>query len=243
MTDHAARWHAAIIRADTLDPAAAWRAANRTLQLVAAAPVLRAVSLDGQVSTSGHTDPTGAEAEAAGHRPGVADQSADVSTLARIEATRRRFIEQANVVLGWVCGDTPDSWHGVVARSRQLHPGTIQAGLDVDDESLLPPAIEQVVQAVDDMAGICDDLGCATRPPSPLEKGRTLNLPDEACCTLHLAAHSAYRVERLPGKLLCQWCDALVHAAGGKLPPVELIDKMQAEHPGFTHHLEEWLVS
>jgi hypothetical protein len=242
MTDHAAIWHAALIRADTLDPAAAWRSANRTQQIIRAAPVLRAVSLDGQVSTSGHSDPTGRTIEGDQRSPDRAP-AADIGALVRVEAAHRRFVDHANVVLDFVCGDTADEWHAVVQRARRLAPGTVQAGLDVDDEHALPPAILEVDRAVAKMASLCAELGCATRPPTPLEKGRTLKLPDSACCTLHLAAHNAYRVPRLPGKLLCQWCDALVHAADGRLPPPWLIDMMQTEDPAFVDGLAEWLAA
>jgi hypothetical protein len=238
--DYAALWHASIIRADTLDPDAAWRAVNGTQRATNAAPVLRAVSLDGRVSTSGHSDPTAAVADAA---QAAEPPRATTFDPLSVERTRRRFIANANIVLDWVSGDIVEDWRGVVRRARRLQPGTIQAGLDVDDEYLLPPAIEHVAQAVDDMAAVCSALGCATRPPTPLERGRQAKLPDSACCTLHLSAHSAYRVPRLDGKLLCQWCDALVHAAGGKLPPVWLIDMMQTEDPTFIDGLEDWLAS
>src|SRR5690606_34661345 len=69
--------------------------------------------------------------------------------LRHLDRASRQFVSAANVVLEWVAGTQATTWAGVLHANAQLMPGTIQAGLDVDDERAMPTAIAAVSKAVD----------------------------------------------------------------------------------------------
>ena len=162
------------------------------------------------------SDPTGNRATSVEH----ADRSSD--DLRRLEVARISFVSSSSVVLDWVCGRRPSSWAGVVTVNAGLMPGTIQAGLDVDHEHLLPSAIAATDKAVSTVVGIARDY--LPRDPSQDEKHWTAGLADEDCCVWHLAIHRRYRRPRLPGKNICQDCVHLVMLGEGARPPAWLLE-------------------
>ena len=162
-----------------------------------------------------HADPTGNAAT----RGRSVDPGAD--DLARLDRAAREFITAANGVLWWVCGDTATSWAGVVRMSARLMPGTVQAGLDVDDERRLPRIIDKVDRAVSDVARIA--AGYLPRTPSADDRFWTDGLGPNDVCQWHADIHQRYRRPRLPGKNICQSCADLAILLGQK-PPRALLE-------------------
>lgn len=163
-------------------------------------------------------DPTG-NAATRGRRDdtGTAD-------LRRLDAAVLTMIRHAGIVLEWVCGEDPDNWAGVVATNAKLMPGTVQAGLDVDDDYRLPPAIAAVARAVDVVERIASDH--LPRTASQDEQHWTAGLADEDCCQWHLEVHRRYRRPRVGafrGERICADCMTLV-LVGDDRPPAWLIE-------------------
>ena len=230
-TDHAALWRTAMRRAQRLNPD---RIAGR---IVAAADTgLRAARYDavggrtcrlpcrehetceegpGEHSHLVVSDPTGNTAT----RGAASDRSSD--DLRRLTRSHVEFVSGAAVVLEWVSGERPHTWQGVLTANAKLMPGSVQAGLDVDDWHRLPGAIAKVDRAVSTVAAIARDH--LPRDPSTDEQHWTAGLADEDCCAWHLAIHRRYRRPRLPGKNICQDCVSLALLLGQR-PPAWLLE-------------------
>ena len=161
------------------------------------------------------SDPTGNAAT----RSRTSDRSAD--DLSRLARAHLDFVAGAVVVLDWVAGERPDTWAGVLEANARLMPGSVQAGLDVDDEHRLPGAIAKVDRAVSTVRSIAADH--LPRDPSQDEQHWTAGLADEDCCVWHLAIHRRYRRPRLPGKNICADCVALAELLGQR-PPQWLLE-------------------
>lgn len=253
MTDLATTWHDAMRTAATLDPNAIAAQINAS-----ADSGLRATRYD---STGGRTtfvacdepgrcddgpgdhshmvtsDPTG---NAAVNSRGSDDPNGDQRDLTSAHSS---FVAAANVVLDFVSGQTASTWQGVTAINSELMPGTVQAGLDVDHERLLPRAINRVSVAVLTVQNITKRHG--SRSPSTDEQHWTAGLADEDCCVWHLTIHRRYRRPRLPGKNICQSC-CEVTQVGGERPPDWLLEaevdresKPKAWHAALSRWLDE----
>lgn len=184
------------------------------------------------------SDPTG---QAALH-PRRQDPTREI--LADLNRASIAFVESANVVLDFVAGDTRSTWVGIVHRNAQLMPGTVQAGLDVDDERILPAAITATAMAVATVAGIAKRH--LPRQPTIDERHWTSGLADEDCCALHLtiAPQGHYRRPRATGSKMCADCVSLVMLADGKLPPPWLIEaevERLAKPRAWTTALGRWM--
>lgn len=149
--------------------------------------------------------------------------NATTDDRARLDRAVRDMIRHAAVVLDWVCGKRPDSWSGVVAVNARLMPGTVQAGVDVDDERHLPHAIVQVERAVAVVADIARDH--LPREPSQDEQHWTAGLGPNDICAWHesIAPHGRYRRPRVAGTNICQACISLAEM-GHKRPPDWLLE-------------------
>jgi hypothetical protein len=224
VSDHAATWADAMRRARTVDPG---RIAAVIVQ--SADTGLRATRYDtsggrttrvecrdgncedGEPGTHSHlvvSDPTGNAATKGRGRDSSID---DLSRLARADA---EMIRHAAVVLDWVCGKRPRSWTDVVATADRLMPGTIAAGLDVDDERRLPHAITQVAHNVATVMAIA---AChLPRTPTEDEQHWTAGLAPEDCCAWHLEIHDRYRRPRVGGTNVCGDCLTLAEILGQK---------------------------
>lgn len=181
------------------------------------------------------SDPTG---NAAMRRKGD-DGTADLRTLDRAS---QRFVEQGTVVLDFVAGHRPSTWAGVVRANAELMPGSVQAGLDVDDERVLPFAIAEVGRAVD----IVEAIAKANLPREPSEDERhwTDGLADEACCAWHLAVEprGRYRRLRAGGTNVCAECHQIIEWAGAK-PPVwfmEALVERDSKPVNYRRALSRW---
>ena len=254
MSDLAATWHEALRRARTLNPA------GIAERIRAGADVgLRAVRYDTTGSRTTFVpcddpehcddgplehshmvsaDPTGNAATRTRHT------DASNADLERLERARVDFIAGAAVVIDWVCGERPDTWTDAIAANAKLMPGSVQAGLDVDDAHILPPAIAKVDRAVSVVAAIARDH--LPRDPSHDERNWTAGMADEDCCAWHLAIHRRYRRPRLPGKNVCQDCVHLVLLGEGAKPPPWLLEaevdresKPKAWHGALSRWLDE----
>jgi len=220
-------WHEAMRRARTLDPS------RITAHIVASANTgLCAVRFDteGSRTTSvpcddpercdegpwdhshhiARSDPTGNAAVS------NSTTGSDTDDLRRLSIAHHDFLVAAGIVLDWVSGKRPTTWAGVLMVNARLMPGTVQAGLDVDDTYALPPAIRSADRAVSAVASIARDH--LPRDPSQDEKHWTAGLADEDCCAWHLEIHRRYRRPRMPGKNICQSCCDLA-ILGGTKPP------------------------
>lgn len=153
-------------------------------------------------------DPTGNAATRGRGRDTGAD---DLSRLARASAD---MVRHAAVVLDWVCGKRPTSWADVVAIDARLLPGTIQSGIDVDDERRLPHAITQVAHCVATVTAIATTH--LPRTPTKDEQHWTAGLAPEDCCAWHLEIHDRYRRPRVGGTNVCGDCLTLADILGGK---------------------------
>jgi hypothetical protein len=161
------------------------------------------------------SDPTGNAAIR-----GLAEASDDLRQLRLNEVA---FVRHAGIVLDWVKGERPSTWAGVVALDAALMPGTIQSGIDVDDERVLPRAIDAVGRAVDAVERIADRH--LPREPSQDEQHWTAGLADEDCCAWHIEVHRRYRRPRAGGTNCCAECLGLAELLGRK-PPTWLIEAM-----------------
>lgn len=239
MSDHAETWRQAMKRARALDPQ------RLEAAIVADQPNgLRAARYDsdgggrttrvecrdescedGPPGTHSHhvvNDPTGNAATRGRHKDAGADD------LLRLDRATRDFVQSANGVLWWVCGDTATTWAGVVRLNAKLMPGTVRAGLDVDDDYRLPPAIAKVDRAVSEVERIAREH--QAREPSTDERHWTDDLADEQCCSWHLAIHERYRRPRAGGTNACASCLQLAELLGQK-PPQWLIEA-QVDYEG-----------
>lgn len=179
---------------------------------------------DGPPGTHSHhvvNDPTGNAATRGRHKDAGADD------LLRLDRAATSFVQSANGVLWWVCGDTATTWQGVVRLNAKLMPGTVQAGLDVDDDYRLPPAITKVDRAVSEVERIAREH--QTREPSEDEKHWEHTNPNDLC-SWHQAIHERYRRPRVSGLNICQSCVALAELLGQK-PPQWLIEA-QVDYEG-----------
>lgn len=136
--------------------------------------------------------------------------------LHKLNRAVSQFIHAANGVLWWVCGDTATSWAGVVRINARLLPGTIQAGLDVDEQRHLPRVIDKVDRAVSEVAYIA--ASHQARNPSQDERHWTDDLADEQVCAWHLELHRRYRRPRVGGTNCCASCLQLAEVLGQKPP-------------------------
>lgn len=168
---------------------------------------------DGPPGTHSHhvvNDPTGNAATRGRHKDAGADD------LLRLDRATRDFVRSANGVLWWVCGDTATDWQGVVRIDARLMPGTVQAGLDVDDERRLPHIINRVDRAVTTVDRIARDH--LPRTASQDEQHWTAGLADEAVCAWHLELHRRYRRPRVGGTNCCASCIQIAELLGQKPP-------------------------
>lgn len=163
----------------------------------------------GDHSHLAHPDPTGNAAVST--RP-----DSDSDDLRRLNRASIEFVDAACVVLDFVKGERPDTWQAVIATNARLMPGTVQAGLDVDDDYRLPPAIKRVERTVATVAAIARDH--LPRTPTQDEQFWTAGLSDESCCSWHLEIHRRYRRPRVPGTNACQDCLSLAQLLGQKPP-------------------------
>lgn len=182
-------------------------------------------------------DPTGTAAL----RKRTDDGTRDLQVL---QSESQRFVMHAAVVIEYVSGDTPRSWKDVLALNSRLMPGSVQAGLDVDEERVLPHAISQVAAAVDRVERIAHEH--LPRDPSEDERWWTSDLSDEQCCSWHLAVEpkGRYRRPKRSPWPCCQDCLALVLLAKGTQPPQWLIEaevERLAKPRAWTQALGQWL--
>ena len=252
MTDLAETWHTAMRRARNLDPSAIAARIN-----LSADTGLRAARFDkvgsrttfvpcddpehcdegpGEHSHLSASDPTGNRA--------TSDRRADASLdeLRHLNSAVLAFTRNASVVLEWVCGKHPETWAEVLTTNASLMPGTVQAGIDVDDERQLPHAIGEVDRAVSTIAAIARDH--LPRDPSQDERHWTAGLADEDCCAWHLAIHRRYRRPRMPGKNICQDCVHLVMLGEGAKPATWLLEAevdRESKPKAWTQALSRWL--
>lgn len=224
-------WHAAMKRARQLDPARIAAAINQS-----APSGLKAARYDsdggrtsrvecqdtgcedGPPGTHSHhvvNDPTGNAATMGRHK----DSSLD--DLRRLNTATVDFVRAASEVIVWVSGELPETWAEVVTVNARLMPGTIQAGLDVDDERRLPHAINRVDRAVSVVERLAHDH--LPREASADERNWTAGLADEECCAWHLAIHRRYRRPRVGGTNVCADCVNLSTLLGQK-PPQWLLE-------------------
>ena len=159
------------------------------------------------------SDPTGNAATRGRHRDAGADD------LLRLDRAARAFVQSANGVLWWVCGDTATDWQGVVRIDARLMPGTVQAGLDVDDERRLPHIIGRVDRAVTTVERIARDH--LPRTASQDEQHWTAGLGPNDICQWHadVEPKGRYRRPRAGGTNLCPECIQVAEWAGKKPPP------------------------
>ena len=171
---------------------------------------------DGPPGTHSHhvvNDPTGNAATRGRHRDAGADD------LLRLDRAARAFVQSANGVLWWVCGDTAADWQGVVRIDARLMPGTVQAGLDVDDERRLPHIIDRAARAVTTVERIARDH--LPRTASQDEQHWTAGLGPNDICQWHadVEPKGRYRRPRAGGTNLCPECIQVAEWAGKKPPP------------------------
>jgi hypothetical protein len=231
VTDPAATWHAAMKRAGHLDPA------RIALAIRASADTgLRAARYDadggGRSSAVPCPDEHCEDGPAPHSHPVTSDPTGNAATrgrgrdsgaddLARMDRAVRDMIDGAGEVLDWVVGQRPQSWSAVVAVNARLMPGTVQAGLDVDDEGHLYAPISKVDRAVATVERIARDH--LPRTASQDEQHWTAGLADEAVCAWHLAIHRRYRRPRVGGTNVCASCLQLSEVLGAK-PPTWLLE-------------------
>lgn len=183
-------------------------------------------------------DPTGNSA--VGHLTGRSDDG-HRDELRRLNLAAESFVESANVVLDWVAGVRCPTWHAATFAACRLMPGTVQAGLEVDDEYRLPPAIAAAERSVATVAAVSRHH--LPRNPSDDERHWTAGMADEDCCDWHQAIHRRYRRPRLPGKNICQDCVSLA-TLGGRKPPAWLLEAevdRAAKPKAWTLALGRWL--
>lgn len=181
------------------------------------------------------SDPTG-NAAINGHHT---DTSLD--ELRRLNSASIAFVNHALEVLEFVSEHRPTTWVGVLQANAKLMPGTVQAGLDVDHESMLPFHINAVSDAVAVVAGFARAL--RARPPSRDEQLWTAGMADEDCCVWHLAIHQRYRRPRTKGKNICATCVHLATISGQRPPEWVLeaeIDSDSKPHE-WRRTLSRWL--
>lgn len=155
------------------------------------------------------SDPTGNAAVRTRRDPSADD-------LRRLERAARDFVTAANGVLWWVCGDTANTWQGIVRINARLMPGTIQAGMDVDDDYRLPPAIQRAAKAVETVSAIASDH--LPHAPSVDDQHWTAGLGPNDVCAWHRDVHERYKRPRLAGKNICGDCCAIAELLGQKPP-------------------------
>ena len=185
------------------------------------------------------SDPTG-NAATKGIRAGTDD-------LRHLSRAVSDFVNAAGEVLEWVAGRNPTSWAGVLLDDAGLQPGTIRAGLDVDDSYVLPPLIADVDRAVATVSGIARDH--QPRAATQDEQHWTAGLADEDCCAWHLQVHPRYRRPRvalLHGQGICQDCLALYDLGESSRPPewvlaaeVGRMSKPKAWHAALGRWLDD----
>lgn len=228
MIDHAQVWRDALARAGHLDPiriaavivgqqdnglrAQRFDAQGGRTSFVACQDAEHCDDGPDDHSHLVHADPTGNAAT----RGRSVDPGAD--DLARLDRAAREFITAANGVLWWVSGDTASSWSGVVRLSARLMPGTVQAGLDVDEGNRLPRIIDKVDRAVSEVARIA--AGYLPRTPSQDERHWTAGLAPEDCCRWHydIKPVGRYKRPRAAGTNVCPECIQVAEWAGQKPP-------------------------
>lgn len=243
-------WHDALRRARNLDPDRIARAIvehtntgmrattyDRDGGRTAAVECVDEWCEDGPASHSHPTtpDPTGNAALGAHH---------DTRDQAELNQACQDFVAHANVVLDYVAGKHATTWTEVLRLNASLMPGTIQAGLDVDHERVLPSAISVTARAVERVSRLA--AAHLPREPSTDERHWTAGLADEDCCAWHLLVEprGAYRRPRAEGKNVCADCVALVLAAEGDRPPAWLLEaevERLAKPRQWTQALGRWL--
>lgn len=226
MTSLADRWHDALRTARTLDPARIGAAITTN-----ADNGLRAARYDAQGGRTSfapcddprcdegpddhshvvHPDPTG-NAAVSGH---IGDSTTD---LLHLDRAALAFIDAANVVLEFVKGEQAHTWAGIVRIDAQLMPGSVTAGLDIDDDYLLPPAIEAAAKAVETVNALARFH--MPREPNEDERHWTAGLADEDCCAWHLDTEprGRHRRPRAGGTNCCAECLQVAEWAGRRPP-------------------------
>lgn len=138
--------------------------------------------------------------------------------LRALQAESQRFVAAACVVLDFVAGHRPSTWRGVISANAMLNAGTIQAGLDVDDERVLPHAISEVERSVRLVERIAEVN--LPRDPSDVERYWTDGLADDACCDWHLEVEprGTYRRLKAGGTNVCAECQQLIDWCHRKPP-------------------------
>jgi len=253
---HAATWHDAMRRARDLDPEriAAHITASADTGLRAQrfgtvgsrstfTPCREHETCDDGPAPHEHmvtNDPTG-NAAVRGHR------DAGTTDLRHLARAADDMVTHAAAVLDWVAGKHPTTWRDVLLTNAALQPGTIRAGLDVDDERHLPHHIAQVAKAVEQVEAIASDH--QPRAATPDEQHWTAGLADEDCCAWHLRVHRRYRrpkVVLLHGQPICADCLALYDLADSTRPPdwvleaeVDRLSKPKAWHAALGRWLDE----
>lgn len=167
---------------------------------------------EGEAGTHSHLtvpDPTG-NAATNGQRTNSTDD------LRRLSRAVSDMVSHAAVVLDWVTGKRPTTWVEVITVDAKLMPGTVRAGLDVDAEHDLPPAIAHVAHAVSTVGAIASVH--MPREPSQDDRHWTSGLAPEDCCAWHLEIHDRYRRPRVGGTNVCGDCLTLAEILGQKPP-------------------------
>ena len=246
-------WHAAMKRARQLQPD---RIARAILQ--SSDTGLRAARFDadgGRTSRvpcsddgcpdgpEGHShhvvnDPTG-NAATRGQRNDTTTR--DRTRLAIAEA---KFIGHARAVIRHVAHETPMTWADIIEANQRLRPGQIQAALDLWDGHLLPPAIQQVSDAIDEL----ERLATAYLPRSPSEDEKhwdNREYNDNDVCAWHLAIHRRYRRRRVAGLNICDTCLYLSELLEQKPPQwlleaeIDLAGKPKAWRAALSRCMDE----
>lgn len=221
-------WNAAIARATHLDPA------RITAELYATADTgIRAASYDrtgGRTSRMPCDEPERCDDGPGPHSHVVTNDPTGNAVgrlrgtegpLRAIQQANNDFIRHGNVVLDYCVGETRTTWVGVVHRAQQMNPYTVDAGISVDHDRILPRAITAVDHAVGIVAAIARNH--MPRTPTEDERHWTAGLADEDCCAWHLAIHRRYRRPRITGTNICQACQQLT-MLGGCRPPRWLLE-------------------
>lgn len=227
--DHAALWADTLRRAGHLNPPRILAAINAS-----ADSGLRAARYDkdgGRTSTIPCEDPETCHDGPDDHSHQLASDPTgnaavnpkrDDTAKDRLDLGRavNDFVMYADVVLDFVKGTNPTTWADVVSVAAQLMPGTVQAGLDVDDARRLPRAIQKAHEAVQAVERI--HRAHSTREPSQDEQWWTSGLAPGDCCDWHMEIHDRYRRPRVSGTNICQACIDLALLLGQKPPRVLL---------------------
>lgn len=156
------------------------------------------------------SDPTGNQATRGRGRDSTTDD------LRRLNQANTEFVRASTAVIVWVSGELPETWQQVLTVNARLMPGTIQAGLDVDDEYHLPPLIAKVDRAVGAVEQIARDY--LPHAPSADDRHWTDGLGPNDVCQWHADLHERYRRPRLAGKNICADCCQIAELLGQKPP-------------------------